>query len=227
MSCWAPSPEFGRHVSEIHQELSGEFLIAVADTIMHDPEFNLHMALHAFRSNAPLVTPNIRIMAVGEVNAAVVNRSCHLGILPTHMKQPGLRYESLYREKNQLYCGAMHPFFDKAKPPTLAELKKQETICLMHESRGSAQVQKLGLKRGPLSNTDEATAIYILSGLYIGYLAESYGNRFVAEGKMKALNTPRTSYDIDVCAVVLDSKRRTGVVGLFLNTLLEAHLPSS
>ncbi len=211
--------DFRRHVNDIHRELAGELTIAVADTCMWDQHFRLPEAIAALRREAPQVQPVVRVLSIAEANRAVLSGASQIGILPVYARRSGLHYDVLGMERNALYCGKAHPLAASQKTPSLAELRQHEVIALGHESGGAAQIQRRKLLRGPMTNSDEATSILILSGLYVGYLADYYGDQFVQAGRMVPIETPRTAYHVDLCAVVSDREQHSGVTRLFLDLL--------
>ena len=219
---------FSQHVSEIHREIAGELVIGVADTTVHHPKFRLAEALKSFQSEAPRVEVNLKVMAINDITGAVLNRSCHVGYMPTFAKRPELHYESLYKEKNVLHCASAHPIYGRESVNIpLDELKAFPIVTLAHESGGAAQIQKLDLTRGPVTNADEGVATLILTGAFLGYLQEDFGDIFVRQNKMARITTPRTSYSVETCAVTLESNRRSGLIELFMSHLKSAEYLAS
>jgi len=215
--------EFSQHVSEIHREIAGELVIGVADTTLHHPKYLLPTALKSFQADAPRVDVDLKVMAIDDITAGLLNRSCHVGYMPAFARRPELHYENLYTEKNILHCGSLHPIYEsKQVNLPLAELKAFPIVTLAHESGGAAQIQKLNLTRGPVTNADEGVATLILTGAFLGYLHEDFGQIFVRQGKMAQVMTPRTAYPVDTCAVTLASKRRSALIELFMSHLKSA-----
>ena len=215
--------EFSQQVSEIHREIAGELVIGVADTTVHHPRFRLSEALRTFQLDAPRVDINLKILAIDDITGAILNRSCHIGYMPAFARRPELHYESLYTERNALHCAATHPIYSgRAVNLPLSELKAYPIVTLAHESGGAAQIQKLNLTRGPITNADEGVATLILTGDFLGYLQEDFGEVFVAQGKMAKIVTPRTAYPVDTCAVTLESNRRSSLIELFMSHLKSA-----
>ncbi|SFI14291.1 LysR family transcriptional regulator [Modicisalibacter xianhensis] len=208
--------EFGTRINSLHECLTGELNIGITDNLVTIPQMHITHALSALKERGPDVRINIRMKPPRDIELDVMDGRLHTGVVPALETLPGLQYRSLYEEVSQLYCAFNHPLFEAG------EVKKDQLEHWDAVIPAYAQAPETRLKHEPLkaaaSATDrEGVAFLILSGRYIGYLPTHYAQRWVDEGRMRALN-PRTCRYVTRYSAIT---RKTGPPNRVLETYLE------
>ena len=179
---------FRTTVGALHGELVGDLSIAVIDNWATERGYPMADVLRAFRGKARRVHIDFHTLAPDEIERAVLENRVNLGIGVFHQHRPGLRYETLYDDPVELYCGAGHALFDRAS----RELDRNDVRAadLAHRAYLSErQVAPLtaGLDSTAKARQIEGVAFLILSGWHIGYLPAAYAKRWVASGRMRSI----------------------------------------
>lgn len=214
---------FRRHVHEIHEEIAGEVVLAIADATVPNPRFDLPGAIAAFLDAAPRVTVTLRKTSPDDMESELANRRCHLGLKPVLARKKGFFYQPLYNEIDMPYCGKRHPFGqDRASGPTIGDVEAQDFAALSYDSGFSATLNRLKVRPSAYANDLEGLATLILTGRYLGFLPESYGDIFAERGLMKPISQPGLHYEIPFQAISLAHEEKTIAISLLLDCLKKA-----
>ncbi len=179
---------FRATVGALRGELIGDLSIGVIDNWATDSCYPLAEVLRAFRARARSVHIQFHTMAPDEIEHAVLDNRVNLGIGVFHRHRPGLRYEALYDDPVELYCGSGHPLFDR--DPGELDREDLDAADLVHRAYLSErQVAPLtaGLRSTASAWQIEGIAFLILSGWHLGYLPVSYAERWVTAGRMRTV----------------------------------------
>ena len=207
---------FRTWVNGLHARLKGELNIGITDNLVTMPEMHITHALSALKERGPDVRINIRMIPPSEIELAVLDGRLHTGVIPDLKTLPGLEYLDLYEETSQLFCATGHPLFDATET--------REATLAHHDAVVPAYAQTPEIKavheplRAAASATDrEGIAFLILSGRYLGYLPTHYAERWVREGRMRALEPVRWHYLTHYSAIT----RKGAPPNLVLESYLE------
>ena len=179
---------FRTTVGALHGELVGDLSIAVIDNWATERGYPMVDVLQAFRGKARRVHIYFHTLAPDEIERAVLDNRVNLGIGVFHQHRPGLRYEALYDDPVELYCGAGHALFERA--PYGLDRNAVHAADLAHRAYLSErQVAPLtaGLHSTATARQIEGVAFLILSGWHIGYLPAAYAERWVASERMRSI----------------------------------------
>ncbi len=103
---------FRTKVNDRHDGLAGTLQVAFAAALLGNPDFKLDVAISRFVTDAPDVELELKTTNPFDIKHGVLDGRYHAGIhtFPDHA--PGLTYTKLFAERQTLYCGAGHPFFE-------------------------------------------------------------------------------------------------------------------
>ena len=186
---------FVGRVNSLRGQISGELEIATADSLLGNEDFPFDQILSGLREAIPAVKLHLRVMEPLEMERRILEQKLHLGIhtFPNHA--PGLRYVSLFKETQILYCGIGHPLFDVETLPTREEV---EAYDYASRSYYGGSLRPGGLK--PVqeqihSGNMDGIAAAILSGGFLGHLPVQCAKPYLAAGRMKPVGPDLFSYD--------------------------------
>lgn len=207
---------FRTRVNGLHAWLKGELNIGITDNLVTMPEMHITDALSALKERGPEVRINIRMIPPSDIELAVLDGRLHTGVIPALKTLPGLDYLPLYEERSRLYCATGHPLFE-AEDVTEAQLADCDAVVPAY-----AQTPEVKALHDPLKPTASATdregiAFLILSGRYIGYLPTHYAERWVRDGRMRALRPQACRYVTRYSAIT----RKGAPPNLVLESYLE------
>ncbi|MGM0694089.1 MAG: LysR family transcriptional regulator [Pseudomonadota bacterium] len=207
---------FRTRVNGLHARLKGELNIGITDNLVTMPEMHITDALSALKERGPDVHINIRMIPPSDIELAVLDGRLHTGVIPDLRTLPGLAYRPLYEEVSQLYCATGHPLFD-ATEISEATLTRHDAVVPAYAQTPEIKVVHEPLRAAASATDREGIAFLILSGRYLGYLPTHYAERWVREGRMRALAPARWHYLTHYSAIT----RKGAPPNLVLESYLE------
>lgn len=166
---------FRLRMNGIHTEIVGELNLGVIDTLLTDPNFRLPRVLAAMKRRAPRVQVNISVDPPNHLEKALLDESLHAAIVSVRQRLPGLDYQLLYSESNNLYCAETHPLYAACPDGvTLDELASCELVGRSYAAQEESRLLLGALPRTATANDVEGVALLVLTGRYIGYLPDHY-----------------------------------------------------
>jgi DNA-binding transcriptional LysR family regulator len=211
-------------MAQLHQRLAGPLAIALFEKTASNPASRIPQALARFVQQAPAVELQVHIAGIHEIERGVLDGSWSLGVVPQHRASQSLVYDDLFGERMQLYCGPGHPLF--ARTPTAldwADLRGLPFAGLGYHSPNLAFAHEARLSRTATGDDQEAVALLVLSGSYLGFLPDHYAAPFVRQGQLKALAPRRLHYDCRFVAIHRPKPELGRSAALLRDCLLQAH----
>jgi len=210
--------DFRRHLKEIHCEIAGDLVIALSDATVPNPYFDLPRAIDMFLNEAPLVRVSVRVMPPNEIENALWNRHCHVGLKPVHTERGGLHYESIYEEVDRLYFSCRHSFADsQATQISIENVRGQEIAALSYESGFLVPMSLLKVGPSSFANNLEGLLTLVLTGRFLAFLPDTYAGALVERGTLHAIDLPELEYRIPFKVMTLEHEFDTIMMKLFLS----------
>jgi LysR family transcriptional regulator, transcriptional activator for bauABCD operon len=211
--------DFQNEVTGLRSDMAGELVIGVVDNIATNPRCHLAEAIQRLRRRASRVAISIIVESPDELELAILDGRCHLGIGSFFHHVPGLRYEPLFEELQELVCARNHPLFGaKAETLTPADVSRHDFVA-----HGYARQQLLDQVPATAAFHMEAVALLILSGKFIGYLPDHYAQRWVDRGEMRVLLPEAFNYRAGFSVLTRSAGLRSSAAEAFLADLAAAH----
>jgi LysR family transcriptional regulator, transcriptional activator for bauABCD operon len=220
---FASLEDFKAELGALSGRLSGELRIGAVDNLISHPEVGISQALARFKQPKNPVRILLRIMPPSELERAVLDDRVQIGIGAFYHHLAGLAYEYLLEETQSLYCGRLHPFFDRAT----TRLPRAEIMAAEFVDRGYiGKGQPRGMQtfnRTATADDMESIAYLILSGAYIGYLPCHYAERWISGGEMREIEPKRYRYRSKFEFITRRGLSHSLVVAKFLDALRDVH----
>lgn len=215
---------FRANIGQMHGELSGTLRLGLFDKIVTNPAARIDRALRLFRQRAPEVRLELSVGALNALEPQVIDGQLHLAVVPDHRRSQSLRYDLLFREDMRLYCGREHALFARSRRTlALAQVQACDYVGLAFHSPNMEVTRRAGLRRTATATDQEAVALLILSGAYVGFLPPHYAQAFVEQGLMRALELPGLGYTVDFVAISRQAATPSRLTQAFLDALREVH----
>ncbi len=216
--------QFRNEVNEIKEQLGGTIRISLFDQCASNPDSRLARAIHRFNEAAPSVQIELSLEPPNVIETMVISGQLDIGIIALHRPSTSLNYAPLYGENMFLYCGREHPLFEiPDRELRTSDLLRYNYVGLSVNSPNLIVGQQLGFKRSAKVQSEQALAILILSGRYIGYLPDHLAQDFVDQKKMRVVLPDETQYRTRFAAVTRKQPEPTRVTNLFLEVLQSEH----
>ncbi len=216
--------DFRADISEVYTHLTGNLSLALFDKIATNRESNLTGAITLFDRKAPKASLEISIEPINNIENGVINGRFHIGIIPAHRPSNTLDYEPLFGEQMYLYCGKGHPLFERAPGEVSdVDIRRHKYAGMGFHSPNMDISQQQQLHRSATVYDQEAVALLILSGCYLGFLPDHYAQSFVDQGLMRTLGRGRFEYCCRFFSITRHSPQPTRLVRAFLHCLREVH----
>ncbi|WP_299951572.1 LysR family transcriptional regulator [uncultured Ruegeria sp.] len=185
---------FVARANSVRGEITGQLQIATADALLGNEDFPMDRILSDLRDAMPQVKLHLRVMEPLEIERRILEQKLHMGIhtFPNHA--PGLRYVSLFKEQQALYCGVGHPLFDAPQ----ADPADIESYDYASRSYYGGSLRPGGLKPAQEnihSGNMDGIAAAILSGQSLGHLPAQCAKSYLEAGRMRQICPEQFSYD--------------------------------
>ena len=211
-------------VDDIHRRMGGQLEIGIFDKTATNPAARIGEAIAMFADSAPEVSLQIRVSTISAIERKLIDGSLHVGIIPAHRNSESLVYDKLFDETMLLYCGENHPLF-KGRHSALdwKALAEHKFTGLGYHSPNMEASQRAGLRRAATGLDQEAIAILILSGHFLGFLPDHYADVFEKSGRMRAIRPEVFRYGCDFVCVMRKSPAPARAAQAFRDCLVRAH----
>ncbi len=217
--------DFQARVDDIHMTLTGTFRLGIFDQSSTNPQAQVHQAIRKFDETAPNVSLKISLDTPSALESAVTDGSVDMAIVPLYRPSSVLVYLPLYREKMTLYCGEGHPLFGETAQaiPQDVDLSAYKYAGYSFNSPNMMAGRRLGLRRAAQAKEEEALALLIQSGRYLGYLADHVAANYGTKAAVWPVFPEDTSYAIDYGAATRKKPGADRKTNAMLKCLKDAH----
>jgi DNA-binding transcriptional LysR family regulator len=201
---FAAVDRFQTVTANVSGEMKGVLRIGTVDAMVSNPDFDLPAILGAFAERAPSVLLELSIDSPDSMERNIAEGSRDIAIGPFFKQGAGAKqgsgavaditYVPLFREKQAMFCGALHPLFGKRKI-SLEDIRRASFVARRYLHRFDLEI--LGhLEAGAIVDQMEAQAALILSGRFIGFLPVHYASLLAPQRRLQKLSSGvATEYD--------------------------------
>ncbi len=217
--------EFRSQVDAIQETLTGTIRFGLYDQSSANPHAHIHEAIAEFDKLAPRVKLEIIFDTMTTLEADVCSGKLDLAVMPVFQPNTALSVEILYAETMMLYCGRGHDLFNQE-----TENLDPRDILAAHKYAGynfnspNMRAGKLlNLKRAADVKDEEALALLVQSGRYIGFLAEHYTEVSGGKGQYWPLFSTCHSYEVQFAVMFRKKPKQDRKTNTFIECLLRAH----
>lgn len=217
---FAATSEFQGEVAGLRGGLAGELALYVVDNIATNPACHVSRAIERFTRRSSRARLVMTVETPDNIELAVLDGRCHVGIGSFFHHSSSLRYEPLFVERQVLVCGRKHPLFDVPDSKLAVEAVSRHGFI----AHGYARQQILDVPAAGAAFHMEAVALMVLSGRYTGYLPDHQAAHWVERGEMRVLLPATLGYAARFEVVTRGTGLRSNLVEAFIAHLQEAHV---
>lgn len=211
-------------VYSIQEKLLGSLHVGLFEKSASNPNAHIDEALSMFRRLAPDVDLRLHVGSVTSIERGVMDGQFHLGVLPEHRRIESLEYQPLYTEQLHLYAGHAHPLH-RARDEALqwSDIASHSVAALGYHTLSQFHSTNSSLTPAAMGSDQEAVALMVLSGQFVGFLPDHYAQQFVDRGRMRALAPDRWRLQSLYSCVWRRAETPLRVAEAFRRALLAAH----
>jgi len=211
---------FRGQINAINTDLVGNLNIGIIDNMVSNPQMRITRAIASLKQKAPDVILNITMSPPNEIEKAVLEGHLHIGLVPELRPITGLAYYPLYQEKSLLYCSNQHPLFHCAEQPIDTEaLQKYDAVIPSYPQLSEIKRQQKQLKDTATSTDREGIAFLVLTGQYVGFLPIHFAERWVNDGRMRAIDPAQYRFYTHFSVITRKGARENFILKAFLREL--------
>lgn len=215
---------FRSRIHEIHDRMGGSLEVAVFDKTVTNPQAHIDVALQTFHQRAPAVEIKLHVTHMNDIERGLMDGRFQVGIIPAHRASGSLVYRDLFGEHMLLYCAHGHPLYDADHAQLdWQTLQAHAFAGLGYHSPNMELTHSMGLRRTATGFDQEAIALLIQTGCYIGFLPDHYGRLLQASGRLRAIAPERFHYDCQFVAMWRLSPQPSRAAQTMIDCLVEAH----
>ncbi|WP_027016517.1 LysR family transcriptional regulator [Comamonas composti] len=215
---------FLSQVDDIHGSLSGTLDVALFDKTVSNPRSHIAEAIGALQRQAPRLHLRLHMASIPAIERGLMEERWQVGILPSAPSSGALASRRLFGERMQLYCAPGHVLHGAAHEDLgWAELSSHAFAGLGYQSPNMELSHKAGLQRQATGFDQEAIALLVRSGGYLGFLPEHYAQPMVDQGLLQAVAPRRFFYICDFFVAWRKAVEPGRAAQMFIDALLELH----
>lgn len=220
----AATEMFRGRLHDIHHQLGGDLHVAIFEKTISNPAARVTQALARFHEQVPSARLHLHGGTIGTIERGVIDGHIDLGIIPEHRSSELLSYRELFEESMYLYAGIGHPWFAPIKRRLdWQHLRSQKLAALGYHSPNMNLAHIHGLDRAATASDQEAVAMLIMTGAFVGFLPDHYAERWVADGKMRAVAPNVFRYSCRFSAILRQSPAPARLTKAFYKLLCDSH----
>jgi len=211
---------FRGQINAINTDLVGNLNIGITDNMVSNPQMRITRAIASLKQKAPEVILNITMSPPNEIEKAVLDGHLHIGVVPELRPITGLSYDPLYQEKSLLYCSNQHPLFHCAEQPiSTGDLQNYDAVIPSYPQLSEIKRQQKQLKDTATSTDREGIAFLVLTGQYVGFLPTHFAERWVNDGRMRAIDPKQYHFYTHFSVITRKGARENLILKAFLKEL--------
>lgn len=208
-------------VADLRGNLSGELHFGIVDALSTNGSIHLARGFQQFADVAPEVRLNIDISSPQELLQGLLEGRYHCIVTPVEPGHDALERLPIFTEQQLLYCGRGHPLFEEQDPQRAVETLESCAFAGKSYTAPPQPDSAEAPRAGPIVSHMESTALLILSGCYVGFLPQHFGEQWVREGRMRAVLPQRFGFRTQFY-LATHRHRPSRAVKAFRDCMLEA-----
>jgi len=215
---------FRSEVSNIHQKLTGNLVIAVGDLTTTNLQSRISDAIYNFHQIAPEVTLEMYTQPLNVIEPLVIDGTYHIGIVPLHRHSSCLEYSPLFSEEMYLYCSTLHPLANvNHSKLRWRDIRETCFVGLGYHSPNMELAKKINLNRMATTQNQESVATLIASGCYIGFLPKHYADTMVETNRLQRIENELFKYEVQYSVIAKKTASSSRIVTELMDCLIAAH----
>lgn len=219
---FAAVDDFSGDMAGVSGQLTGALNLGLLDSAITNPLSPTHDAIRRFNQRDNDVRVTIRVDELQAMERLLLEGQLHLVIGCFPRKINGLNYGYIYSEKQELYCGRLHPLFQQA-PESVSVQELSQYRVVSRSIWMQTELARLMTEAADATVNDvSAKAALIRTGTYIGFLPKHFGDQWLETGELKSILPQVLGWSAAYYVATRKGRAQTLVMGTFLEDFSRA-----
>ena len=219
---FAAVDDFSGDMAGIRGQLTGALNLGLLDSAITNPLSPVHDAIRRFNQRDNDVRVTVRVDELQAMERLVLEGQLHLVIGCFPRKINGLNYDYVYSEKQELYCGRLHPLFQQ-DPDRISVQELTQYRVVSRSIWMQTELARLMTETADATVHDvSAKAALIRTGTYIGFLPKHFGDQWVETGDLTSILPQVLGWSAAYYVATRKGLSRTLVMSTFLEDFARA-----
>ncbi len=214
--------DFSGDMASIRGQLTGSLNLGLLDSVISNRRSPIHEAIRRFNERENDIRITVHVEELQSMEKLLLDGQLHLVVGCFPRKISGLNYEFIYSERQELYCGRLHPLFDQKEGQISVQDLTQYRIVSRSMWMQTELARLMAESASALVTDVGAKAALIRTGDYLGFLPRHYGDQWVESGELRSLLPQVMTWSAPYFLATRKGLARTLVMSTFLDDFWSA-----
>ncbi|MFK7848288.1 MAG: LysR family transcriptional regulator [Rhodothermales bacterium] len=216
--------EYHAQIAQLKERIVGEITIGVLDNLITNDDCKLKVAMRDVLNVPEDLRIVLQIAPPDKIEQQLHRGQIEMAISPQSKPRKDVSQKALFVEKQLLYCGKNHPLFDMDEGNITQELISEQSFVRRGFVSDLTPYSSVFKKPAhAVSQQMEGLAHFILSGLCVGFLPESYAAHWITDGNMRLIQPALFRFDVPICLSRLENSSYRPAAAYVYNSILKHH----
>ena len=216
---------FRSELGELQGRMTGEIKIGMVDNLTSNSSCKLYEVIDKFRAQTRDVHLIIQVIAPNQIDNWLTRGLLHLAIVANLPSSDAIHSETIFHERQELYCGAAHPLFDMDPKLVTKDIISQQDFVRRGYSVATPYDSFFSEPAAATAYHMEGVAQFILSGKYVGFLpCELAQQQWVNNAQMRSLLPDICGFEVPISVTYSTLAPLSLPASVFRKMILSAHL---
>lgn len=215
---------FRSELGELQGRMTGEIKIGMVDNLTSNSSCKLYEAIDKFRAQTQDVHLIIQVVAPNQIDNWLTRGLLHLAIVTNLPSSDAINSETIFHERQELYCSSAHPLFDMDPKSITKDIISQQAFVRRGYSVTTPYDSFFNEPAAATAYHMEGVAQFILSGKYVGFLpCEFAQQQWVNNSQMRSLLPNICGFEVPISVSYSNLVPLSLPASVFHKIILAAH----
>ena len=215
---------FRSELGELQGRMTGEIKIGMVDNLTSNSSCKLYEAIDKFHAQTQDVHLIIQVVAPNQIDNWLTRGLLHLAIVTNLPSSDAINSETIFHERQELYCSSAHPLFDMDPKLITKDIISQQAFVRRGYSVATPYDSFFNEPAAATAYHMEGVAQFILSGKYVGFLpCEFAQQQWVNNAQMRSLLPNICGFEVPISVSYSNLVPLSLPASVFHKIILAAH----
>jgi DNA-binding transcriptional LysR family regulator len=215
---------FRSELGELQGRMTGEIKVGMVDNLTSNSLCKLYEAINKFRTQTQDVHLIIQVVAPNQIDNWLTRGLLHMAIVANLPSSDAIHSETIFHERQELYCSSAHPLFDMDPKLITKDIISQQAFVRRGYSVATPYDSFFNEPAAATAYHMEGVAQFILSGKYVGFLpCEFAQQQWVNNAQMRSLLPNICGFEVPISVSYSNLTPLSLPAGAFHKMILTAH----
>ena len=215
---------FRSELGELQGRMTGEIKIGMVDNLTSNSSCKLYEAIDKFRAQTQDVHLIIQVVAPNQIDNWLTRGLLHLAIVTNLPSSDAINSETIFQERQELYCSSAHPLFDMDPKSITKDIISQQAFVRRGYSVATPYDSFFNEPTAATAYHMEGVAQFILSGKYLGFLPCDFAQQqWVNNAQMRSLMPNICGFEVPISVSYSNLVPLSLPASVFHKIILAAH----